>query len=199
MIGVLFATTLEAAPFLRRFEPAIDPAASPSPGGYEWGDTVAAVCGMGRAAAAEGTRRLIDRYRPEGILNLGIAGALTSIPIGGVRRVAKVTGWPEAEGITLDHPLPGFDDIPVARLVTAPRPVFDDGLRRRLSALGDMVDMEGVEVARVCRAGAVPLAMIKCISDTAGDGERALLRENLEAMAEKLAGLAWERLAPRRG
>jgi nucleoside phosphorylase len=198
VIGVLFATAGEAAPFLELLSE-VAPLSAIDDGVTECrlvNDTVVtALCGMGAEAATTVTKNLITRYSLKSALNLGIAGGLTpDVTVGGIYRVEQATFWPEGSAVRLTAPAPGFEDIAAARLVTSNAPVFDDALRARLARLGQIVDMEGAAIMRICEANRVPCAVIKCISDTAGKGDRNRLRANLETMSRKLAHCAAGRI-----
>lgn len=147
--------------------------------------------GMGLAAAAEALEHLLAAHRPARVINCGVAGALsTRFAIGDVVRVTAVA---EAGGVTAGR----FRHLPAAllaglsrtarrgRLLSVREPVFDRARRLRLSATGDLVDMEGAAIAAACaRYGAAPV-ILKSVSDYADS--RDVLRDNLAAGSRRLA------------
>ena len=77
MIGILFATEMEAKPFLERGEPE---------------NTVTVISGMGMEAARIATERLIREHGCTSIINAGVCGALNNrLERGAVYRVSMVS------------------------------------------------------------------------------------------------------------
>ena len=60
--------------------------------------------------------------------------------------------------------------IGLKKLVTVDEPVFQPERKKELSKYGELVDMEGYAVARVCEAHNIPCIMIKGVTDF-GDGD----------------------------
>ena len=149
-----------------------------------------AIVGMGKRAALSGARTMLDKHNPTEVINLGIAGALKpGLEIGRLYRVHEAVDWPGG----LEAPercAPGrFGDLPSARLVTSTDPVFSDDESRKLRPFGDLVDMEGAVIARVCREKGISLTALKCVSDFARDGDRETLRQNIDRLSQRLADL----------
>jgi nucleoside phosphorylase len=191
VIGILFATEVEAAPFIAEMQRRCPGSATDTdPTRFRHRDTVLAVeiIGMGKAPAETGTRKFIDRLHPERIVNAGIAGALVdTLRIGQIYCVSAATDWPEATDRPIACDTAPFDDLEAVRLVTCNAPVFDDALRRTLSSFGELVDMEGAATARVCEESGIPCAALKCVSDFAAKGDRQTLHRNLRSAASALA------------
>jgi nucleoside phosphorylase len=188
----IFATLREARPFLCgldgvRVEPAGYAAFRGRLGGHP---LHVAICGMGIDAATAATADLLDQYPVERIFNCGIVGSLNpSLGVGAVVAVncaqlldaddRPVHRW-EASGGTARA-----TGLPEAGLLTLTSPLFDAGRKRRLAALGDLVDLEGAAIARQCQARRVDCRLIKVVSDLAES--RAQLHGNLDAASEILA------------
>lgn len=165
--------------------------------GTLWGhEVVLSVCGPGKVNAALCTQAMILRYHPDAVLNLGVAGSLSSkVSIGDVV-VGTYAVQHDMDTSPLGDP-PGFiSGISLLRL-----PLNDDlqsKLRRALSALPDIkvvfggiatgdqflhdavrrdhvreqfdalcCEMEGGAVAHVCHVNNVPCAIVRAISDNA--------------------------------
>jgi len=164
---------------------------------------VIVVCGMGLEAAARGAEQLIDQYRPEMVLNVGICGALGTpanapagessqgLAAGDLLRVSHVVngdatlaGEPTEE---IECSPGAWGEMGRARLASVSEPVFEDDRRRRLSSVADVVDMEGFAVAEVCRRRDVEIVMLKGVSDGAdGSGKRDIVR-NIGKVSCRLA------------
>ena len=192
MIGVLFATRTEADPFLEEMERLCG--APKDIGGdirfSRAGEAViAAVIGMGKQVARQGTEAFLTRHRPRRVINAGIAGALSDgLKLGETYVVASAVDWPTNSTPTAVCDATGFEDRETVRLVTSERPVFDNSIRNALSALGDIVDMEGAVIEAVCHGRNIPFTALKCVSDFASEGDRARLHRNIRAASETLAG-----------
>jgi adenosylhomocysteine nucleosidase len=168
--------------------------------GSLWGHEVAlCVCGPGKVNAAMCTQALIQRYHPEAVLNLGVAGSLSDkVSIGDVV-VGTYAVQHDMDTSPLGDP-PGY--ISGINLIRLPlNDLMQDKLRRALSALPDIkgvfggvatgdqflhnaahrvkvrdqfealcCEMEGGAVAHVCHVNGVPCAIVRAISDNADGG-----------------------------
>ena len=201
MKAVLFATIMEAGPFLNQMEQRYVKVSSPQDifhfeGGSAGKTVLVAIVGMGKEAAREGTRRIVDRYAPASVLNIGIAGALRENRcIGDIFRVGLAVDWQESNQETFRLDSGEFAALPEATLISVDEPVFDEQRKRSLSRHGDIVDMEGAAIAAVCRNRDVPCVQIKGISDTAKTGDKTLLRKNLASVSTALADTVIPRLS----
>ena len=165
--------------------------------GTLWGKPVVlSVCGPGKVNAALCTQTMITTYRPEAVLNLGVAGSISPEASIGDVVVGSYAVQHDMDTSPLGDP-PGF--ISGISLVHLP---LDEGLRRKLTkalaslkdvrglsggiATGDQFlsdpirkervrelfgtlccEMEGGAVAHACHVNAVPCAVIRAISDNA--------------------------------
>lgn len=195
MIGLIFATTFEARPFLSKHAAVrIDPGPIPVYRIVAQPWLHVAVCGMGKVAAAAACQLMIRELKVTEIINAGACGALqdgASYQPGALFCVASaVEGDHEIFGkapqplISDGTPL---GDLPSARLITCDSPVFDLDLRARLSVRGDLVDMEGAAIARVAAMFGTPWCMLKGITDAAGPMDRDTLMQNLTMVSDKIS------------
>jgi adenosylhomocysteine nucleosidase len=128
---------------------------------------VVATGGIGAQCAEISARALVEKYRPELLVSVGLAGALTTeFKIAGVvlpeRVIDAGTGF-EYSCETLSEAVPH----PV--LVTAPDiadPAAKSALVQKFHA--SIVDMEAAGVARVAREKGIAFRCIKAISDERG-------------------------------
>jgi nucleoside phosphorylase len=196
MIGILFATRREAEPF-------IDLAAARFHGNGPF-DTfcaddawtvpvVIAVSGMGKVAAAAATSHLVLARRAGVLINAGICGRLTDdgAAVGDCFRIAAAV---EGDCERFGEPEPAvacdggwFRGLPVRRLVTCDRPVFDARRRAELSVRGDLIDMEGAAVSRVAGLYGIPCAMLKGVSDSADTTGRQAIASNIGRVSARIA------------
>ena len=156
------------------------------------------LCGFGPVAAAARTAALIARDRPDRILLLGIAGTFDRerLPIGTAATFGRVvmhgvgvgTGaafvpagavgfpqWPDDdEGVRVDHELPLSSPVPTAAgslLTCCAASISNDDASQRVERFPGVVaeDMEGFAVALAGRLALIPVAVIRGISNQAGD------------------------------
>ncbi|MBN2164349.1 MAG: UbiA family prenyltransferase [Pontiellaceae bacterium] len=166
MIGILFATEMEARPFLERGEPE---------------GTKTVICGMGMDAARIATEQLIEQGCTS-IINAGVCGALNNrLKRGAVYRVSMVSTENLKTAVNVGV------GIGLKRLVSVDQPVFEADRKRELSKYGDLVDMEGYAVARVCEEHEVPCIMIKGITDFGDQNGKADIQKHIGAVSETVA------------
>ena len=154
------------------------------------------LCGFGPVAAAARTTKLLLERRPDRVLLVGIAGTYDA-------RAAAIGSALEIGHVAIDgfdaagfEPWPGIGSAldlgeapAVLVTVLAPsssRAEADARRRRHEGALAE--DMEGYGVAVACRMAGIPLAIVRGISNEAGDrdAKRWRIREALSA-ARRLA------------
>ena len=194
MIGVIFATRREAAPFLALAGQARIHDGIPAvfgQGGCP--GMITLVSGMGPTAAASATRAAIEEHGVERLVNAGICGALQTGPpwlpgaVFAVTHARTVDGQRAAPSCAVDCDCHGWHKLPTAALVTRPRPVFDAGLRQELARWGMLVDMEGGAIAAFARERGVPCTLIKGITDGAEEGGRDELHRRLDGVSGRIA------------
>ena len=158
-------------------------------------EIVTAVCGVGKVFAAICTQTMILRYKPEAIINTGIAGTLSdkigvlgtvvatalvqhdmdTSPLGdpkglisGINIVEFPTDKALAEKICQSI------ETPYIRGVIASGDCFvadvekKENIRDTFNAVA--CEMEGAAVAHVCYMSKVPVCVVRTISDGADDG-----------------------------
>jgi futalosine hydrolase len=157
------------------------------------------LCGFGPVAAAARTSSLIARHEPARVVLIGIAGTFktSALPVGTAAVFGRVTmhgvgigtgatfapagrlgfpHWPgEGEGdeaigdeIALTTPVPPVTGTLLTCCAASASP---DDARHRVAQWPGAVaeDMEGFAVALSCRLAAVPLAIVRGISNEVGD------------------------------
>jgi adenosylhomocysteine nucleosidase len=150
-IGVLvcFALEVEAAPF-RKLAMTIP-------------DVTILITGIGPKNAEAVLRRFLKRRLPKMVLTCGFAGGLSpELEIGDV---VFMTGYPALEERFANA------DARMANFVTAPRIATTVTEKKKLRAEtgADVVEMESGAILAVCRESQIPCAMVRAISDTAGE------------------------------
>lgn len=173
MIGILFATEMEAKPFLAK--------------GEQEG-VVTVVSGMGMEAARIATEELIEKHGCTTVINAGVCGALSNrLKRGGVYRVSMVSTERLNAAVQVGV---GFG---LKRLVTVEEPVFETERRRQLRMYGELVDMEGYAVARACEEHNIPCIMIKGVTDFGDGNGKSDIQEHIDpvskTVAEAVAGI----------
>lgn len=190
MTGIIFATEIEAKPFLGLVGAAQRRDAELPTWSFTLGKRrfVLVISGMGAENAAVATRRLLARHAVTEVVNAGVCGAVADGPgPGDVFRIASVVDADRTQS-DIDCVSTRWPHLAEAKLVTSREPVFDDLQRRNLALAGDLVDMEGAAVAAACRERGVPCQMLKAVTDRAASGDRSTLFANIAAVARKLAG-----------
>jgi adenosylhomocysteine nucleosidase len=145
-------------------------------GRYGEREVVLVESGVGLKRAAKATHALIDAYRPRLVVSSGFAGGLDDR----LRRydLAAVDSLVDEAGreITLDPAahvplLAEFPNLHQGRLLTVDRIIRLSKEKRKLGEKhqAPAVDMESFAVAEVCRERAVPLLVVRAISDTVDD------------------------------
>ncbi len=167
MIGVLFATEMEARPYLER--------------GVPDGVVVEISEEMGLEAARVAAEKLVE-LGCKTIINAGVCGALNNrLERGGVYRVSMVSTEKLNAAVNVGV---GFG---LKRLVSVDEPVFEPERKRALSKYGDLVDMEGYAVARVCEAENIPCILIKGVTDFGDGNGKADIKKHITPVSETVA------------
>ena len=166
MIGVLFATEMEARPFLD--------------GGVPEGVRVE-ISGMGMDAARIATEKLLEEGCSP-IINAGVCGALNNrLERGAVYRVSMVST--EARKAAYNVGI----GVGLKKLVTVDEPVFQPERKRALAKFGDLVDMEGYAVARACEERGVPCVLIKGVTDFGDGNGKADIQKHIDVVSQTVA------------
>jgi adenosylhomocysteine nucleosidase len=204
MTGLIFATKLEAEPFLSASK-TVRVEKGPIPlykiDAMPWLNV--AISGMGKVAAAAACQLLIRELESSEIINAGAAGALAS-----GRSYAPGALFCVTSAVEGDHELFGASpqpllsdgrtvlDLPPARLVTCDIPVFDSQRREAMAQKGDLVDMEGAAIARIAAMFDIPWTMVKGVSDMAEPTDGKVLVGNLKMVSQKIGDYLLENLQP---
>ncbi|WP_181442505.1 nucleosidase [Streptomyces tateyamensis] len=156
--------------------------------------------GMGKVNAAAGLAAVLaGGPKPSAVVNLGTAGALRSGLAGRTHEVGSVLQHDLDSrvlrlltGRAVGEPLDLGGDGPV--LATGDLFVSDPAARDRLAERAHLVDMEGYALALVAHRAAVPVRLVKHVSDEAGEGADRVWRETVDDCAKVLADWVREHL-----
>jgi 4-hydroxybenzoate polyprenyltransferase len=167
MIGILFATEMEAQPFLDR--------------GVPEGVIVEISEEMGLEAARIASEKLVERGCTT-IINAGVCGALNNrLERGAVYRVSMVSIEALKAAVNVGV------GIGLKRLVSVDEPVFDPKRKKELSKYGELVDMEGYAVARVCESHEIPCILIKGVTDFGDGSGKEDIQKHIAPVSETVA------------
>ena len=124
-------------------------------------ESVVVVCGgIGREAATEATRTVIERYHPQLVVSAGFAGALVpELKVAAVVEPVKVIL--ASSGTAVGTGAAGSGNLVTVAAVAGPEE--KRRLAERFSA--EAVDMEAAAVARAAQAEGVRFRAVKAISD----------------------------------
>ena len=158
------------------------------------------VTGPGKVNAAVAVTAALTSTRPAAVINIGTAGALRE-GLRGVHDVATVLQHDfDSDAIrslvNRDYGLPIEVDFAATGLVlaTGDRFIADSTAREALSRKAHLVDMEGYAVAWAARAAAVPVRLIKLVSDDADEDATQTWAETVGDHARVLARWVDEQL-----
>ncbi len=198
MTGILAATQAEASPLIDALA-ATGVAGEPfatfrfaSVGARGGGEIV--ISGMGPEAAAAAAEYLVDRRGAQVVINVGVCGALDEdIERGDLVRITGIVDGDRAAAGEPGHPLvcgsgPWRDLMP-RRLATVATPLFEPDRRQAVASHADVVDMEGLAVARACAECGATLHMLKGVTDFADADGRDDIKRNIDAVSADLAAV----------
>ncbi|MCL1952155.1 MAG: 5'-methylthioadenosine/S-adenosylhomocysteine nucleosidase [Oscillospiraceae bacterium] len=197
-IAVLAAMSMEAAPLLRRME---------NPSGKQFlcgtigqAQVVLHICGAGMRRAANGAKALIEKYHPDLLVNYGVSGGL--MPGLHVGDTVIVTSSCPASGkayrtepaVPTDAALADFASQALPHAIQAPAAtslgiLVNKQRKARLVAKTGAVciDTETYAIAKTARALAIPLLVLRCLSDTVEPASLLRFFQNGAMAAEKIA------------
>jgi adenosylhomocysteine nucleosidase len=132
-------------------------------------EVAAAVIGVGPAAAARSTARLLDAWPADFVLVSGIAGGLDpALTIGTVIVPATVVDRSSGKRF---HPTPLSNVVASGTIATSDELILDDERLGHLTSDGVIaVDMETAAVAEVCSERGCAWSAFRAISDRPTDG-----------------------------
>lgn len=159
------------------------------------------VSGVGKVRAASATQALIDRHRPDLLLNIGTAGGLRpEVKIGDIvvttRQYQHDSQLWERYTAECDREL---SDLVYSRLAASYRVHRGNGCagdrfvsaldaKQQLAAQFDAycVDMESAAIADTCAANQIPCCIIRSISDSL-QGNEVEFEENYQRVSQEVA------------
>lgn len=175
-VGLVFALGIEAGGLVDRLSGVVHNSGQgfvAHEGGLHGRRLVLLECGVGRQAAAQGTRALLQGHRPRWVISAGFAGALQpELRQGDIVMANEIA---DAGGLRLaidfkigEAALARSPGLHIGRLLTVDSIVRTPAEKR---ALGQQhgalaVDMESSAVAEVCRDERVRFLSVRVISDT---------------------------------
>jgi len=175
-------------------------------------DIISIRTGHGLDRASEGTQLLIDGFRPDCIINCGVAGAISPQRRPGdvviSESVLHYHGEQEWTTVARFHPdmeliqaaLEGSSGLSDEFKVVA-GPVLSgesviDRLRTKTALWeqfrGECVEQEGAGVARVCSSNHIPWLVIRGISDLADEALHRDFRRNISQAADHASSVLFE-------
>ena len=176
-------------------------------------------CGAGKVNAARATQILIDKYKPDNIINVGVAGGLNpTIEIGDIvigetliQHDFDITAFGHAKGY-----IPGVGDkiyatdtliekleksiknpeektYKIYKGVVASGDIFCTKITMRDKIYSkfdaECVDMEAAAVAQVCYQCNIPFIVIKSISDTPNGKNTKTYEEFIGPVSQRIANI----------
>ncbi|MFL2877118.1 MAG: UbiA-like polyprenyltransferase [Pontiellaceae bacterium] len=167
MIGVLFATEMEAAAFQNRDVS---------------DDVVVKVAGeMGLEAARIAAEELVEAGATT-IINAGVCAALHNrVERGSVYRISTVITEELKAAVNVGV------GLGLKKLVSVEEPLYQADRKRELARQYDLVDMEGYAVARVCETHQIPCILIKGVTDFGDTKAKKDIKTHIAPVSETVA------------
>ncbi|ALE52309.1 hypothetical protein SP60_03155 [Candidatus Thioglobus autotrophicus] len=145
---------------------------------------------IGKVASTLATCTLIENYNIDRLINIGLAGALKTTPVGSAYFVSSVTQHDafipfeqyQADMYQSINCMVPTNAANAMTLTTGDQ--FIDNMHHANSD-ADMVDMEGFAIAYVANKYKLPITMIKGISDDANGASEEVLFKNLNAAMDQ--------------
>lgn len=157
----------------------------------------AAICGVGKTAAAIAAQRLIDMHSPAVIINAGVCGAAAhGSKIGEVYRITEAFEgdlMPEYSAAQTCW-AGSWNDLAPAKLTTRDMPVYDLTHENRNSSEIEVVDMEGAAIARCCNLNGVPCVLLKGVTDFADADAKSSIKKTATKVSIRIAKILMEGL-----
>lgn len=197
MIGIIFATEEEAAPFLGaykrgRFEDLVEGETS-----YD-DDLFVTITGLGKIKSTLRTERFLQNHRPGRVFHVGTCTALKQeFGIGTLVAADQVF---EGDRIELEAPsyprMPleaPFEGLPTGTLVTQDHVAKDKSEKSYWQRIADMSDMTGYAVAYVAATYGMPCHIVKVVTGYISDESRDF-RRTLTSAYETMGDFLLERI-----
>ena len=167
MIGVLFATEKEAAPF--------------KASGIPDGVTIKVAEEMGLEAARIAAEELVAEGATA-IINAGVCGGLHNrVERGAVYRISTVITEELKAAVNVGV------GMGLKKLVSVETPLYEADRKRELARQYDLVDMEGYAVARVCESHEIPCVLLKGVTDFGDAQASAEIKAHIGPVSETVA------------
>lgn len=197
MIGIIFATEEEAAPFLDAYKR----------GRFDElreGDTLfdddifVSLTGLGKIKATLRTERFFQNNQPDRIIHAGTCTALNeSYSVGDLVSADQVFEGDRIELAAPTYPrMPldvFFDDLPSGTLVTQDHVASDKSEKSYWQRIADMSDMTGYAVAYVSATHGVPCHIVKAVTGHINDEDKEF-RKHLTSACQAVSSFLVARL-----
>ena len=185
-------------------------------GNIEGKEVVLSRCVVGQVYASLCTSLLIEKFKPELVINLGCAGSLNeNVHVGSIVVADKAAAWRldvpgwkrnfdsqysvvgcDEKAAAIASKIKGLGHVSVGGIVSADEFVYKKGQIkeiRRFYPEALCAEMEGFAIAAVCYAYQVPSSIIRSISDeTLVSGNYKQFEFNLNAVCDAAAKLCSE-------
>lgn len=161
-------------------------------------DLCYALSGCGKVNAAMATEALIERYKPEAIVNIGLAGSVGLKPDtyyvyrclqGDVDlKFLKSDALDGSDTFQCsEKAIKLFPKIPTANLITTDKFITDEAKEIEKKFGKCLVDMEGAAICWTCYANDIDYFGIKIVSDNCNESEYKESTKEFEASPAEIA------------
>ncbi len=188
LIGLVFATLMEAAPFVNGLSLSLIEEKPFSI--YSNEKILLVISGIGKANAAIATSYLTWKYDSRCMFNIGASGATrNNRNVGDIFHIDSVIEYDRpriSDGkMRIKKPdlLEGFD---TTSLATQDHAILSSTERETISEFADLVDMEGASFIHACRLFMVKCYLFKIVSDTPEHNTGLEIMENIKLIGDSL-------------
>lgn len=193
MIGIIFATKEEAAPFLKRYKRGRFDELREGETVYD-DDLLVSLTGIGKIKATLRTERLLQEHRPTRLIHAGTCTAMNEThAVGTLVAASQVFEGDRIELAAPTYPrMPlevPFDDLPQGVLVTQDHVIQGANEQSYWQRIADISDMTGYAVAYVAATYGIPCHIVKAVTgqlQTENKEFRKTLATACDALAEFL-------------
>jgi len=191
MIGIVFATVEESAPFLKQYKRGRF--ANVNEGETLFDDEfLVSITGIGKIKATLRTERLLQQHKPDRIYHAGTCTALSDqLEVGQLVAATQVFEGDRIELATPTYPRMPLEtpsaDLSPGTLVTQDHVIKGESEQSYWQRIADISDMTGYAVAYVTATYGIPLHIVKVVTGHFQTQDKQF-RKTLAAAHETVAG-----------
>jgi nucleoside phosphorylase len=170
---------------------------------FSIGDLRLIISGIGKGNAAIAASYAINVIGAGELFNIGAAGSTTPLlAVGEIRQISKIVEYDRVDipkTTPVIHNPDTIEGFPSAVLATQDKPVITPEDRESVSAVAELVDMEGAGFAHACRLLGAHGWLFKIVTDTPEHGSSNAIIENIKKTRDTLFNFFMDDVMKNRG